>query len=55
MYNTQLPHTDGKLKTDTVLNNETSVYERELCAFGRGVPRLLSNSSAETIYTYKVA
>ena len=38
------------LKTDTVLNDETSEIERDLCAFGPiggggGVPQLLSNSS----------
>ena len=46
----------SKLKTDTVLNDETSEIERDLSAFGSigwgggggggGVPQLLSNSSA---------
>ena len=35
LLNTQRPHTDGiHLKTDTVLNDETSEIERDLCAFG---------------------
>ena len=33
----------SRLKTDTVLNDETSEIERDLCAFGPigGVPQLL--------------
>ena len=56
VFNTQPPHTDGikKRKTDTVLNDETSEIERDLCAFGsiwgggggRGVRNYAEKTSA---------
>ena len=55
LLNTQRPQTDGtKLKTDTVLNDETSEIERDLCAFGSGgggVTQLLSNSTCCACFT----
>ena len=48
LFNTQRPHTDGiKPKIHTVLNDETSEIERDMCAFGSigGSAPLLSNSS----------
>ena len=53
--NTQRPQTDGTtLKKDTVLNDETSEIERDLCAFGSvggGMPKLLSNSTCRACFT----